>query len=904
MRKVLILAMIALMVIGCLTSGVFADEKTNSGKKKFFFTDEKQAPGATSQKKKDDNSKKSDGSKKENKAKKEVGSKSTQAKKAAVKTVVKTDAKKSVVVIAKPVVNPAVKKSSAAMKPPVVSGSTKAPVAVAKKKETTKTAKAIVSTNKPSSSAGSPGPVVSVNKPEAKPAVKSQPENASTKKVETAKQVEKAEVNNELNLNPEPASKDSSVKAEESVAGEGSDDESSNVAGPSPSDKDRGSDSEPSPDKGTPDLKDQSLPVPGEDETAKITAVEVKGNKHISTEDIVKVIRSKIGDPLLEPRIRSDVQAVYEMGFFTDVKVDTPYYNGGKKLVFRVQENPLIQKITIMGNKIVPTSKILELIQTKEGQILNMKTLNTDMMEINYYYDESLGYQLKPTHIKDVNYTTEGELVLRIQEGMIINQIEVKGSTLFPEDKLLAMVTLKKGELLNTKEVSESCNNIAKYYDDEGYILNPPRPQVDYKDQIVTIQLIEAVVEDIKVEITPVKGREKAKTKPYVVLRNIRTKKGEILQKKKLKRDIERLNNLGYFSRVDMDPEPGSKPGDLVLVFKVQEQKTGLATIGLGYSGGGSGALRSGITGALSYTEKNLSGTGQGVAASWQRGVNIDSLMGSYSNPAINKNQDSISLTLFRHNYMELKQPLNNDVTTNKYALYDDKRQGGSLVYGRRITDDFRLFFSLRHENVSITRNKNSDYEPIGISEGALNAGGVGALFDTRNDVFDPTDGFYGDAAATVAGGVLGGKYDYQKYQVELRKYFPIGKKKKSTVALRAWGGILKGSESDIPVTETFYVGGTDTIRGYNQNEFYGTRMVVLNAEYRFPIANIKFLKGAIFADAGNAWFPDDERKKLYTDAGAGLRIVFPTLSLGVIRLDYSSSENGGRTSIGIGQTF
>ncbi len=902
MRKVLLLAMIALMVMGCLTSGVFADEKTNSSKKKFFFTDEKQAPGATSQKKKDEKVKKSHNSKKEVRIKKEVCSKPAQTKKATIKATAKTDTKKSAVVVAKPVAKSTSKKSSTAMKPPVVSGSNKTTAAVAKKKET-KVVKTTASVSKPSASAGSPGPVVSTNKTEVKPAVKSQPEKVAVKKTEAAKQPEKTEVNNEMNLNPEPASKDSRPGEENPSTG-GSEDEPSNVAGPSPSDNSRDDNSEPSPDKGTPDLKDQSLPVPGEDETAKITAVEVKGNKHISTEDILKVIRSKIGDPLLEPRIRSDVQAVYEMGFFTDVKVDTPYYNGGKKLVFRVQENPLIQKITIMGNKIVPTTKILELMQTKEGQILNMKTLNTDMMEINYYYDESLGYQLKPTHIKDVNYTTDGELILTIQEGMVINQIEVKGSTLFPEDKLLAMVTLKKGELLNTKEVSESCNNIAKYYDEEGYILNPPRPQVDYKDQIVTIQLVEAVVEDIKVEITPVKGREKAKTKPYVVLRNIRTQKGEILQKKKLKRDIERLNNLGYFSRVDMDPEPGSKPGDLVLVFKMQEQKTGLATIGLGYSGGGSGALRSGITGALSYTEKNLSGTGQGVAASWQRGVNIDSLMGSYSNPAINKNQDSISLTLFRHNYMELKQPLNNDITTNKYALYDDKRQGGSFVYGRRLTDDFRLFFSIRHENVKITRNKNSDYEPIGLSEGSLNAGGVGALYDTRNDVFDPTDGFYGDAAATVAGGMFGGKYDYQKYQVELRKYFPIGKKKKSTIALRAWGGILKGNENDIPVTETFYVGGTDTIRGYNQNEFYGTRMVVLNAEYRFPIANIKFLKGAVFADAGNAWFPNDERKKLYTDAGAGLRIVFPTLSLGVIRLDYSSSENGGRTSIGIGQTF
>ena len=918
MRKLLIIALVALFAIGCLTSGVFAQKKLEDGKKKFFFSDEKQPPGSESTKKdskKPQNSKEKD-DKKSEKSKKAENSKKSESKKPENVTKKKNfkeenkAAAKTKSAKPKKTAKAKTKKSSnefiakATPKKPVISKSKKN---TAKKTGTVKVAKA-----EPKKSAVKKASKTTVKKPVEAAPVKVTVEKPEAKK-ETApprvKQVEKTDKKDDEQFNLNPVDTKEAKKPVEKVSVNNSPKEviveveetDSTITDKGAQSREKAGDV-----KKSPDVVGQKLPDKnkGEEETPKITAVEIKGNKHITTEDIMKVIRSKIGDPLLEPRIRSDIQAIYEMGFFTDVKVDTPYYNGGKKLVFRVQENPLIKKITIMGNKMVPTSKIVELMQTKEGKILNMKTLNTDMMEINYYYDESLGYQLKPTHIKDVNYTSEGELIMRIQEGMPIGRVEVKGSTLFPEDKLLSFVTLKKGELLNTKQVSESCNNIAKYYDEEGYILNPPRPQVNFKDKVVTIQLVEAVVEDIKVEITPVKGRSKVKTKKYVVLRNIRTQKGEILQKKKLKRDIERLNNLGYFSRVDMDPEPGSKPGNLILVFKMQEQKTGMATIGLGYQGGGSGALRSGITGALSYSEKNLGGTGQGAAASWQRGVNVDSLVGSYSNPAINKNQDSISVSAYRNNYYELKQPLSNDIDNDSYALYDDKRYGGNIVYGRRITDDFRLFFSFKHESVEIARNKNSDYQPTGVSKGNLNAGGLGALYDTRNDIFDPTEGFYADGAATLAGGMFGGKYDYQKYQVELRKYFPIGKKKKSTIALRAWGGIIKGKEEEIPVTETFYVGGTDTIRGYNQNEFYGTRMVVLNAEYRFPIANIKFLKGAVFADAGNAWFPGDKNKKLYTDAGAGLRIVFPTLSLGVIRLDYSSGERGGKTSIGIGQTF
>ncbi|MCD4782576.1 MAG: BamA/TamA family outer membrane protein [Candidatus Eremiobacteraeota bacterium] len=768
-------------------------------------------------------------------------------------------------------------------------------------------------------------PIKVEEKPEEKPAVV-EPSDKSSKKVESKEPsppaveqpkppAKEEEINNELNLDPDTEPKDPREPiADTGKAGDAKKAEKSDKEDVKKDEKAEGKEvkevkeGEEKPKKASPGEEKPDFlkkPLPAERESSyKITAIEVRGNEHVPTEKILSVIRSKVGDILLKPRLRSDVQSIYEMGFFNDVKLDTPYYAGGIKLVYRVQENPVVKKITILGNKIVSTDKLLELIQTKVGSILNMRTLNADLSEINYYYNEALGYELKPTHIKNVNFTSSGELVLSIKEGMVVKQVDVTGSTLFPEKEMQSLVKMKPGELFNTKQVKKDSTSLSEFYKEEGYILDTIRPQVNYKEGIVSYQIIEAVVENIRIEISPAKGRTKPKTKEYVVMRNIRTKKGEVLQQDKLKKDIDRLNRRGYFSRVNVDPEPGSEPGKVVLVFKLKEQKTGLATIGVGYAGGGSSAVRSGITGAISFSDKNLGGTGQGAGLSWQRGVNIDNLSASYSNPAINKNQDSFSLSVFRHNYLELKQPLDNEINNTKYALYDDKRIGGSAVYGRRITDDLRLFLSFRREQIQISRNPNSDYEPIGISKGTLNAAGVGALYDTRNSLFDPTEGAYGDLAFTYAGDVLRGSYDFKKYQLELRKYFPIGRKKKSAIALRAWGGILKGDSNKTPVTETFYVGGTDTIRGYGQNEFFGTRMIVLNAEYRFPIAGIKYLKGAVFADAGNAWFPGDERQRLYSDVGLGLRIVYPTLGLGVIRVDYASGENGGRFSVGIGQTF
>jgi outer membrane protein insertion porin family len=630
----------------------------------------------------------------------------------------------------------------------------------------------------------------------------------------------------------------------------------------------------------------------------RITAIEIRGNERIPASQIMDVIRSNVGDLLLEPRIRSDVQAIYEMGYFTDVKVDTPFHAGGIKLVFRVQENPVVREIRIVGNQIVPDEKILSLMQTTPGEILNMKTLNTDMAEINYYYNETLGYILEPTHISDVSWTPQGELILTIQEGLSITGVRITGSTLYTEERLMELIQVRPGMVLDAAEIRAATTALSNFYEEEGYILDTIRPQVDYQTGVVTFQIIEAVVEDIRIEF----DRERHKTRMDTVLRNIRTEVGQVLQRNRLQRDIERLNNLGFFSRVNVSPEPGTEPGNVVLVFELQEQKTGLATIGVGYTGGGSGALRSGITGAISFTEKNLAGTGQAVSASWQRGVNVDVLSGSYYNPAINRNQDSFGINLYSQRYEELRRPITTTPDEQKFALYDDIRRGGTATYGRRITDDFRLFGSYRRENLQIRENQKSPV-PLpapDISRGNLSAAILGALYDDRNDIFDPTTGNFLDTTVTKAGGFMGGDYDFNKYQVEARKYFPIGRRRRSTIALRAWGGVINGNA---PVTETFYVGGTDTLRGYQENAFFGTRMAVLNAEYRFPLGEIRYLKGAVFADAGNAWSPG-QRSRLYTNAGVGLRIVFPTLGLGVIRVDYAIGERGGRTSIGIGQTF
>jgi outer membrane protein insertion porin family len=557
--------------------------------------------------------------------------------------------------------------------------------------------------------------------------------------------------------------------------------------------------------------------------------------------------------------------------------------------VFRVLENPVVNTIEFRGNEVVEGERLRKEMDTETGQILNTRTIHSDIQAINQYYNEELGYLRTPTHVTDVAFE-DGKLVLTIVDGIVVSDVEVTGVTVFPEEQVANMIRIKPGELFNRKTLEEDLSAINDLYEEDQWVLDTVDPKIDPDTGKVTVNVVEAEVEEIRVE-------GNTKTRTSTILRNLRTKPGTVLNRRRFQKDLERLNNLGYFRRVEPDPQRGSERGKVILVLDVEEEKTGLATIGVGYAGGGSSGIRSGVTGAISYSDRNLFGEGKNVSLSWQRGAQISSIGLSYLDPAINSNQDSIGVSIFKNDVEGLRQPVLVD-GEQQFAFYDDSRIGGSVTYGHPLNDDLRIFGTLRHETIEVLRDSDSLFTPVGLGTGSLNSVGFSALYDTRDDIFNPHVGSFANGSVNVAG--FGGDFNFTKYTLEGRHYVPLGEN--HTLALRGWGGLVSG---DAPITEFFFAGGPDTLRGYQQNQFFGTHFLVANAEYRFPIANIKFLRGAVFADAGTAFTPGQGiNEKLFYDAGVGLRITFPALGLGVIRLDYAIGEDGGRTQIGIGQSF
>ncbi len=136
------------------------------------------------------------------------------------------------------------------------------------------------------------------------------------------------------------------------------------------------------------------------------------------------------------------------------------------------------------------------------------------------------------------------------------------------------------------------------------------------------------------------------KTHDDVIRRELRLRPGMVVTDSGLRRDYDRLNNLGFFEKIDFEGKAGPDPKRPALItvnWQVKEQRTGTATLGAGYSGGLTGT---GLTGTLSYQENNINGTGNGASIRFERGAQVSDASISGTIPYLGKTEKSQKYSL------------------------------------------------------------------------------------------------------------------------------------------------------------------------------------------------------------------------------------------------------------------
>ena len=571
-----------------------------------------------------------------------------------------------------------------------------------------------------------------------------------------------------------------------------------------------------------------------------ITSVEFTGIEENAKAEIESELKSKVGTKVSEENIDADVETVSKIGTFSQIIPDFTNFPEGVKLNYRLVSNPVVKSVEFEGNSVFTDAQLNSVMQVQPGSVLNVAQVNRKIKEIEDIYLKQ-GFLL--VNISDVYINAEGKLRIKINEG--------------------------------------------------------------------------------NVEKITIVGNEK--TKDNVIKRELRFMEGQPFNKFLANRSIERLYNLGFFEDVNMRLLPGTTEHTVTVEIGVVEQKTGVITVGAGYS------KSDGFVGVVEVGETNFRGTGDKVNFHWEfggsgKGKNYQV---SYTKPWINKNGDSAGFSI----YNRLYKYVDYNAKGQGVAQYDKRRKGWNITWGR-VSDeyrtnylniestkdsiDFKSFEVLsgleeaaleaqkkwmeshkepkdedEHKQWEIDKKKVASdkiaesEEAIRKSTGRTNSITFTHVYDSRDNFFNATKGKRISVSAQWGGHGLGGDFDFYKVSGEGRFY--KGLRNGHTLALRVMGGYIHGN---IAYGNLFSLGGSNTLRGYEDEQFKGKKMYAATLEYRFPIA--KKIQGVVFTDVGSAWDVGGsmpwyvDSKSINYAYGVGVRLQTP---IGPIRLDYGHGD-------------
>ena len=477
-------------------------------------------------------------------------------------------------------------------------------------------------------------------------------------------------------------------------------------------------------------------------------------------------------------------------------------------------------------------------------------------------------------------------LTYNVLENPELKEVKIEGNTVESTETLMGLVTVKNGELLNARTLQENVQAIQEKYRADGYILAKITDLNIAQDGTLTIKISEGVLEGYKV-----KGNKK--TKEHVILREMRQKVGEPFNANQARRSMQRVYNLGFFEDVNVKMNPGVEPNAVVMEIDVKEKRTGSFGIGAGYSSA------DGMVGMVSVSDTNFRGMGDTISLSYEISGDDTDARGytfMYRRPWLDKKETAGTLRVYNRTY----EYDDYDENGNHKESFMRKYSGGEFTLSRPMSEYSTNFVTLRNRKDKYVkhteignagdRSRNSGW--IHDNFGTTRSITLEHVTDTRDNIYEPTTGARASLSAEFAG--FGGDFSYQKYIAGDAHYLKAGRAQ--VFVIRGQYGISKGTISEY---SQFRVGGQDTIRGYREDQFRGTRMALASLEYRFPI--VSKVTGALFTDYGGAWTSGFMPEHLHGSVGIGLGLNTP---IGPLRLDYGRGSQGGRVHFRVGGTF
>jgi outer membrane protein insertion porin family len=450
---------------------------------------------------------------------------------------------------------------------------------------------------------------------------------------------------------------------------------------------------------------------------------------------------------------------------------------------------------------------------------------------------------------------------------------------------LRALLTIREGDWYNADQVDRSIKAISDALGDRGYAFVQVTPAVKRNVDTKTIDVAFTVKEGPEVYVERIDITGNVRTQDKVVRREFRLVEGDAFNSTRLSRSEQRINNLGFFKKVDVTNTPGSAPDKTVIHVDVQEQSTGEFQIGVGYS------TTDGPLANIGIHERNLLGRGQDLRIDTTVAFRTQQVDLSYTEPYFLNRNVAAGFDIFA---------LQRDNTS--ISGYNQASYGGSVRAGYQFSENLRqtVSYTLREDQIKDVVSNASIF--ILQQQGSRLASIVSQslLYDRRDSRLKPTSGYYLGQGTDVAG--LGGQVYFLRNSVNGGYYYPFAPKWVASVKGEA-GYIFGLGTHTVKIEDRYFIGG-DNLRGFatggigprdvQADEALGANAYWLGSfQLEMPLGLPKEfgLSGHVFTDFGSAWSLDDkgptivDKNSIRVSIGYGFSWDSP---VGPVRIDFA----------------
>ncbi|KAL6563947.1 Outer envelope protein 80, chloroplastic [Orobanche hederae] len=498
------------------------------------------------------------------------------------------------------------------------------------------------------------------------------------------------------------------------------------------------------------------------------------------------------------------------------------------------------------------------------------------------------------------------QLVFEVEPNQEFQGLVCEGANALPSKFIEDAFRDGYGKVVNIRRLDEVISSINGWYMERGLFGMVSGVDI-LSGGILKLKVSEAEVNNISIRFLDKTGEPTVgKTKPETILRQLTTKKGQVYSMLQGKRDVDTLLAMGVMDDVSIIPQPAGDSGKVDLTMNIVERKTGGGISGGGgVSSGITGGPLAGLIGSIAIYHKNMFGRNQKLNLALERGQIASLFRINYTDPWIEGDDKRTSRTIMIQNsrtpgtLVHGNQSDNNGLTIGRIT--------GGMEYARPFRPKWNGTAGLIFQRAGAHDEKGNpiirDFfgSPLTASGNAYDEMLLAKLESVYTSSGDPGSSmfvFNMDQGIPVSPEWL----VFNRVNARARQGFAIGP---AHVLLCLSGGHMVGK---FPPHEAFPIGGTNSVRGYEEGAVGSGRSYVVGCgEISFPVMGP--VEGAIFADYGTdlgsgptvPGDPAGARNKPGSGYGfgVGIRVESP---LGPLRLEYAfNDQRNGRFHFGIG---